>query len=733
MLPRHRSRKFAVLLLLPGFLAGRAQTTAPAAGSASAPASGNATAPAPTPADLGNITVIGMLNEARSEIVSSLGATTYTVTKDQIETEPEGADAPFDQVLLRTPGMAEDWGGQVHLRGEHANLQYRINDVLLPEGIPGGFGQELDPRFVDSLQLITGSLPAQYGFRTAGIVDIQTKTGAFDQGGDVSFYGGSYDTVRPSFEYGGSEGKLNYYFEGSYDHNDLGLENPTPSATAIHDETDQFHAFSYVSYVLSDTSKVTGMVGASGGNFQIPDAPGQPAGTAPGGAPWPGAFDSSTLNETQDERNFYAIGAYQKSAGNLDMQVAVFGRYGSINFNPDSVGDLYLNGVASQVDRQLYSTGLQEDTSYQLNDNHTLRAGLMLQEEIAPTDTTTTVYELDGADNPVGAPFPIVDNHTLDAQFYGFYAQDEWKITPKLTLNYGFRADLYASADHESQLSPRLNAIYKLSNDTTLHAGYARYFTPPPLESVNPSSVTLFNGTSNESPVTQDDTIKAERADYFDAGVTHKLTPQWQVGLDGYYKVAKDQLDDGFFGQTLIPSAFNYQKGRIYGVEATTSYTNGGFATYANGAFSVAKGENINSAQFQIDPADLAYIQDHWIYMDHDQTLTGSTGASYTWKRTDGKTMVYTDVLFGSGLREDEVLANGSVIPNGSHVPSYYTLNIGAEYDIKAAAGPQWNIRLDLVNLLDRVYELRSGSGIGVNAAQFGERRGIFGSVGCSF
>ena len=133
---------------------------------------------------LDTVTVVGHLNEARSQIVPNLGATAYTISATQITDESQGENAPFNQLILRAPGVAEDSAenGDLHVRGEHANLQYRINDVLLPEGI-AGFGLELDPRFVQSMQLITGSLPAQYGFRTAGIVDIQTKSGLFEPGG----------------------------------------------------------------------------------------------------------------------------------------------------------------------------------------------------------------------------------------------------------------------------------------------------------------------------------------------------------------------------------------------------------------------------------------------------------------------------------------------------------------------------------------------------------------------
>ena len=77
------------------------------------------------------------------------------------------------------------------------------------------------------------------------------------------------------------------------------------------------------------------------------------------------------------------------------------------------------------------------------------------------------------------------------------------------------------------------------------------------------------------------------------------------MGLDGYYKTAQNQLDDGLFGQTLILSAFNYEKGRVYGLELTASYETNGFATYANAAYSVARGENWDSAQFLFDPADI--------------------------------------------------------------------------------------------------------------------------------
>jgi hypothetical protein len=691
--------------------------------------------------ELGTTTVVGKLNQARSQIVPNLGATAYTITAAQIESVSQGENAPFSQLILRAPGVAEDAAvnGDLHIRGEHANLQYRINDVLLPEGI-AGFGLELDPRFVQSMQLITGSLPAQYGFQTAGVVDIQTKSGVFNPGGDVSVYGGSYDTIRPAFSYGGSEGKFNYFIDGSYEHTGIGIENPTGSSTPIHDYSDQYKAFMYGSYVIDPSSRITTMASASYSDYQVPNTPGVGAGS-PGptntdfgtalktdGVLPSGFFDSTRLNENQNEENYYAVVAYQKSAGDFDMQLSGFGRESEQHFTPDPIGDLYINGVASEVHRSLYSGGLQLDSSYQLGNYHTLRAGGSLLVTGDQNNTSTETFLLDGGGNPTTLT-NINDNHPLYGIFAGLYVQDEWKPLEVLTINFGGRFDVFSSSfDAENQISPRINAILKLTSSTTMHAGYARYFTPPPVENVGGATVAKFNGTANGSAVQQDDPVKAERANYYDAGITQTILPGWNIGLDGYYKTAQNQLDDGLFGQTLILSAFNYTKGRVYGLELTTSYQHDGFSIYGNVANSYAYGQNWSSAQFLFSPSDLAYTRTHWIHLDHDQTYSSTAGISYRYKEgSRASTLGYMDIVAGSGLRQS---INA---PNDSSVPAYYSLNVGVEQSFRIAGKQFLKARLDVVNVTDNTYELRSGSGIGVNAAQFGMRRGIFGSLSYTF
>ena len=162
-------------------------------------------------------------DKARHNIVAPGGAGSLSDHHQAIEAMPQGNNTTLDKVLLQAPGVTQDSAasGELHVRNEHANLQYRINGIMLPDGV-GAFGQILDTGIVGSMTLMTGALPAQYGLRTAGVLDIQTKADAFNNSGSVSVYGGSHGTITPSLEYGGTVGQTQYFVSGRYFGSNLG-------------------------------------------------------------------------------------------------------------------------------------------------------------------------------------------------------------------------------------------------------------------------------------------------------------------------------------------------------------------------------------------------------------------------------------------------------------------------------------------------------------------------------
>ena len=721
---------------------------APALAHADDPAPAPSTGAATTAPDTGQVSEIVVtarrLDAARDTIQPQVGASTYAMSQQSIQALPAGEDTPLNQVILQAPGVAQDSYGQLHIRGEHNGLQFRLNGVILPEGL-SVFSQALSPRLANNVELITGALPAEYGLRTAGIVDITTQSGA-QSGGSVTLYGGSHQDIEPSFEDRGSSGNFSYFVSGSYLQNDLGIESPDGRSNPLHDHTRQFEGFAYLEDILDADDRLSMILGTSDQRFQIPDV----SGGVNGGIRAAGApidvngqtdFTSDQLNENQSENTQYGVVSLLRTDGKLTTQTSVFARYSTLKFTPDAVGDILYNGIAQAASKTDTAGGVQAEGVYKLDDAHTLRGGVIVEVDRSTSDTASDVLLLDAATGAQVSPTPFLidDSGARTAETYSAYLQDEWKLADRLTLNYGLRFDQFDGFRDENQLSPRVNLVWQATSATTIHAGYARYFTPPPFELIAGESVQKFtqpipgnpNITTTAAPsVTADTTPYAERANYFDVGASQKLSGALTVTIDGYYKLSKHLIDEGQFGAPIILTPFNYEDGRQYGVELTGSYAKGPFTAYANFAYSVAQGRDWISSQFNFDQPSLDYVANHYVYLDHDERIAVSAGASYLWQGT----RFGGDLIYGSGLRADLPLATPistpdgplTAIPNGEELPGYVQLNLAISHRFENVGGAPLEVRFDVINALDSVYQIRNGSGIGVFAPQFGPRRGLF-------
>jgi hypothetical protein len=650
---------------------------------------------------------------ARAALLPPDDATTYQIDRQAIDALPAGGDTPFDQLLLQAPGVSRDSAAATypdfHVRNEYGNVQYRINCVMLPDSI-AGLGPFIDTSFIGTLSLLTGTLPAQYGLRTAGVVDLTSRT--FDApGGDIAIHGGGHGTISSSFDYGGRSGNTQYFVALRGFQSELGIENPTTSPTAFHDRTDQGKGFAYLSTILSDSARLSFMAGASVSQFQIPTNPGQ----APLGDYPVANANSSLINERQNDRYAFTIAALQTTGDKLDTQIAVFTRFSQVHFVPDIAPDLAFNDVASDVAERSFLSGLQGDAAYRLDPFQTLRFGVGFTAEQTHNDTTFSVLPLDAAGNPAPTPITLYDNAAKLGINAGGYVQDEIRINKSLTLNVGLRFDQLYQYVTANQVSPRLGLAYKPDGATTIHLGYARYFTPPVQSDAAPPNLALAANTTLAPSVPFANPVLPERAHYFDIGADRMLFPGLTAGVDLYYKITTDLIDDGQFGPSLLLSQLNYARGHGEGVEAKLRYQNDGLTAYGNLSVNKTRDTRPISNQYLLDAAEYAYIRQNYIYSDDTQIMTASAGLSYRWD----KTMLSADMIYGSGLRAG--------FANLDHVPAYTQVNLGLDQDVQFQPGAKpLTVRFDVVNLFDTSYALRDGTGIGVFAPQFGPRRGFF-------
>ena len=658
------------------------------------------------------------LDAARNALMPEIGTSVYRLGTEELKNLPLGEATPLNDVLLRAPGVTQDSFGQLHIRGDHANVQYRINDVVIPESI-ALFGQALNPRFASEIRLLTGALPAQYGYRTAGVVDIHTKGSDYAQGGAIDLLGGSASHREASGEVSGHDGALSYYATLGYLRDELGIENPLPTTGARHDHTEQWNGFGYLSYVLNNESRLALMGGASDGAFQIPVVPGGVPVFVPPGATVP---DSAALDQRQHEGNRFAILSYENApSAPLHYQVALYDRYTDVHYRPDPAGDLAFLGASGEVLRDNTRWGVQADGSLKLSDAHTVRVGLTWNEEHANSRVHTVVYPLDAAGAAVYVPALIVDDSADGARLGGIYAQDEWHPNEVLTVNFGARYDRYAGLMHEEQLSPRLGLVWEIGPGVSMHVGYADYFTPPPTEKIRVESLAVYADTTAAALSTGNDPVHSERSRYWDVGVLGHPTPAVTLGLDGYFRTVRFLGDEGQFGPAVIFAPFNYAHGRIWGLEATGGWHVDADTGYLNIAYGSARGRDIISGQYNFAPAELASIASRYIPLDHDQRWTVSGGVAHAIRGTT----VSLDGLFGSGLRRGYL--------NADHLPSYLTMNFAVRRTVAVPGLGPIEASVSVLNLLDRVYELRDGSGVGVGAPQWGARRAIYVGLGRHF
>jgi outer membrane receptor protein involved in Fe transport len=648
--------------------------------------------------------------------VSSTGTNKYTLTQRDIDDLPEGQATPLNEVLLQMPGVALDQNQEIHIRGEHAGIQYQMNGVLLPLDINNDptFTQLLNAHFVKSISLIDGVLPAQYGYRTAGVIEIETKDGCEGVDNEFTILGGQRDTAQPSFEVGGCHGNLSYYLTGVYLRSNLGLNSATSAPDPIHDHTDQGQGFAYLTYAVNPTTRLSLISGMTVATNQFPNVPNEVPMFVLKGAN-PANYPSSAIDSSLDQQDYYGVLALDGVIGlNSDYQLAYSSHYNRENFNPDFIPDLIYQGVAPTIFTSDFSNSLQGDLSYRWG-QHLFRTGFYCGEYAVEGDDTSLAFPIK-MNIPQETPTSITANFNKINLVYGVYLQDTWQMTETLSVNYGSRWDRADGFVNDSQFSPTINFIYKPLVDTTLHAGFARNFQVPNFQNVSSGITALQNTTGGVGPGISLSTKLDAETDYtWDVGYAYQLMPNLVITQDSYFRIDRHYIDEGQFGFVPLDAPFNYVRGYGAGLENSVSYNLENLALRFNIFVAREEVRGVATGQYNFPPvAQLQYIDRHYIILDHTPLVGASGGAAYRWRAYQ-----FTfDGLFSSGLRGG--------FANQSQLPKVWQFNLSAARFFEVARIGKIENRIILENIFDRTNLIRPATGIGVFQSAYGPRITVY-------
>jgi outer membrane receptor protein involved in Fe transport len=669
--------------------------------------------------------------KAKKNLVSgSAAASSREVDHEMIEELPEGDDVKLPKLLATTtPGIIQGPFGQTFVRGNHANIQYQIDGVQLPDSPSSTFGQAFSPRNIDHMEVITGGIPAEYGERLAAVVNIITKSGSEVPGGSAEMGYGAYNTITPQANYSGSSksGDFHYYLSAAYTKTDRGLDTPQPesnsnvtqgSSDAIHDASNANDEFVKLDWQLGNDDKISVIAFNSYSYYEIPNFPSSfgPSDTIfttadQFGNP-PLHFVPSDTNDTQAENNAYLQAVWKHTIDpHSFLQLAPYFKFSKLNVTNDPTNDLFQANYAPNpadsssfaTDRSTNNYGLKGDYSNRLSDRDLLKAGFQAQGSRSTGDTTV-FFQPAG-----GAVVSSADDSPSTGWFESLYVQDEHKLTSKLTLNAGIRLDATQfkfsdASSNDSWAEPRINLSYMVTETTKIHAFYGLLYQPAPVENLRDTFQTIAGNPTTFAPYD----IKAEKDNYYEVGIAQQVATQ-VFNLNVYYKSAKNMLDDSQLLNTSIAQPYNFAVGYAYGVEfSVNGKITDDWSDYANYSYEIAKGKGLGGGLFASPEVSSGYQ-----FLDHVQVSTANAGVTYKrdrwWWTGEG--------LFGSGLRTGD--------GNSLSLPSHFSADTSVGYDF---SGDTWlsktKLSLDLLNLTNNMYPITIANGF--NGSHYSVGRELF-------
>ncbi len=611
---------------------------------------------------------------ARERILDpTQAATARTVDEQQIETLPAARRAQLTDVVTAFVSSAvAGHDNFVHLRGNELSLNTFVNGVSFYDNPHQLFTPGLSPDVVQSMNVITGGFPAEFGNRFGGILDIVTRTG-FDAGGHGALNVGAGTRLRDnlSASFGDHTRRFGYFLYAQAFESERFLNTPVPEI--FHDFGKGARSFVQFDYRATPRDSFRFVTTGDGTNFQLP-------------------------NTTEDEergRDFFQRNREQTVVLSWDhtfyssslLSTSLYERFVGARLLPTS-DPVSIQAAGTRNDLTL---GAKSDFSfYPSGSRHAFKAGV---------DLTLLRLREDFSFDPRGEDFevgPFVFRGRETGGQASAYFQDQLRVTKNLSANLGLRFDQYSLVTSAHAFSPRVNLAYALQGGrTVIHLAYNRFFSPPPIENLLLSSRLGFEGQPPQPSF----------SNHFEAGASRAVRDRLVVRVTTYWRSDRNSFENTELANVRIFLPTTFARGKAYGVEFSAQLAeierlglSGYFSYTAQRAFQTAPA----SGGFTIEDAPAGTRGP----AAFDQIHTGVAGLTWRERHTG---------FFASGALEYGSGTPASLTDEGGEerlvrLPQHLVANLyfGVELFRKERRG--LGLQFNVENVTNRVFQIAKES-----------------------
>ncbi len=573
----------------------------------------------------------------------------------------------LEAVVQTFPGFAQNANGSIHPRGAHTQMSFIIDGMPITDQLTGAFANAVDPNIVQSVEIFTGNIPAEYGAKIAAVINVNTKSGLGTDRrlmGSTALSAAGYDTIGQVTQFAGQNKRFGY--SGLVNTMKSNRYLDSVSLDNLHNGGNSSRGFLRLDYQASDKDvfRVNFLMGRA--PFQLANLRSQHA---------------NGMNQRQELGDFSTAFNWVRTLDPRSTYEMNYSVRTSTSALLPSAGD---TPVTASQERRLTTVALTHRYAT-VRGRHNIRGGVDLQRIPIRERFTFGITDL-GFNDPADPenylqtlrPFDLSRGGRLfrfqEAGTGGFYSghfQDSIKLGA-FQVSLGMRYDVYRFLVDATLWQPRVGASYHLKRTgTVFRASYNRLLQTPQNEN-------LLVSNSDKANVLVDPEIRAttggavqrirpERQNLMEVGFQQSLGRRFSVNSSFYHKNARNQQDVNNFFNTPIVFPLQLLAIRVNSVESRLVMTPW---RGLSGSMAVTHSRAISTPPFigglYIGNGNVTLLNQGPFVIDHDQKLSLQTVMNYTHRRG-----FYSTV----SARHDSGLVTGNADPaDVKRDPDYFDL-----------------------------------------------------------